>query len=243
MWLAIVAPALAAPAAADLEAAWERFRPQLDAHGVHPFRLSSAEWASVARGQVARRREHLTGTDRVLGVRWVPADLDATWIAIQDPHFAILEGFYEEELAGSTFQRKVAYQRIDLPWPLATRQWVITVVNNLPLIAATERRLWERSWTLSPERGAKGEVANGVWLDVNEGGWFLCEAAGGTLVGYHVRSTVGGAVPDEVATRWSYATIGGMLDDIADRTTGLWTHYSADHAPIRRPDGSVIAPR
>src|SRR5262249_61853263 len=140
------------------------------------------------------------------------------WLAVEDPHGTIIRGFYEEELPDSTFDTKVAYERIDLPWPLAPRQWVITVTNNLPLLQATADQVWERTWHLSDQRGAKGEVPNGVWVTVNEGGWFLCDLAGGTLLGYHVRSVVGGIVPDEVVTRWSYATIGGMLTDVATHT-------------------------
>jgi hypothetical protein len=242
-WFIGVDCALGAPSAEALQAEWERWRPQLEASAVFPLRLTATEWETLAKGQVARRRERLEGTDRVIGVLWVAADLDTTWLALQDPHETVLRGFYEEELAGSTFQAKVAYQRIDLPWPLAPRQWVITVVNNLSLIQATDGRLWERTWTLSDRRGAAGEVSNGVWLDVNDGGWWMCEAAGGVLLGYHVRSVVGGAVPDEMATRWSYATITGMLEKVAARTAGMAVHYTGDHAPMRRPDGTAIPVR
>jgi hypothetical protein len=240
MWWTI--SALAAPPAAELQAAWERWRPELEAGARYPFRFSAAEWEALARGDVARRRERLEGTDRVLAVLWVDASPDLTWLAIHDPHGAAVHELYEEELPGTTPGRRIVYQRIALPWPLAPRQWVITVENNLPLASATRGAVWERTWTLSDQRGAAGEKANAVWLPVNDGGWVVAEASGGTLLGYHVRTVVGGVVPDEAAVRWSYATITGLLRGIADRVPEVRAHYTAAHAPLTRPDGTPIPP-
>jgi hypothetical protein len=234
--------AWATPTADALRADWERWRAQLDAAAVYPLRLTDDEWSALAQGQVARRRERLEGTDRVLGVRWVDADLDTTWLAIHDPHGAEIHGFVQEDLPGSTDQRRIVYQRIDLPWPVADRQWVIEVVNNVPLMRSTDGAVWERTWTLSDRRGARAEEPNALWLPVNEGGWFLARAAGGTLLGYHVRTVVGGVVPDEAAVRWSYATLASLLDGIADRVPFVRTHYVAGHAPVLRPDGTPIPP-
>jgi hypothetical protein len=125
---------------------------------------------------------------------------------------------------------------------MASRQWVIDVVNNLPLLEATEGAFWERTWTLSERRGAKNEDPKAVWLPVNEGGWAYVQAEGGTLVAYHVRSVVGGNIPDELATRWSFATLNGLLQGIADRIPWVRTHYDASHEPIRRPDGAPVPP-
>ncbi|MEM6928131.1 MAG: hypothetical protein AAF602_14460, partial [Myxococcota bacterium] len=168
------------------------------------------------------------------------ADIDTAWIAVQDPHVSVIDGFVEEWLPGSTIEDKVVYQSIDLPWTLATRQWVIRVVNNAPLREATGGRFWERTWDLHPARGAKAEKKRGVWLDVNDGAWLFVEAAGGTLVGYHARTVVGGIVPDEIATRWSFGKIGRMLRQVADRVPWVRSHYVGDHEPILRPGPSPI---
>jgi hypothetical protein len=241
MWWTI--PALAAaPAATELESAWERWRSQLDAGAEYAFRFAPDEWSRLAAGEVARRRERLDGTDRVLAVRWVPADVDTTWLAIHDPHGAEVHDFVEEELPGTTFQRRIVYQRIELPWPLAPRQWVVEVRNNLSLMASTNGAVWERTWRLSSQRGAAAEHPSALWLPVNEGGWFLVDAAGGTLLGYHVRTVVGGVVPDEAAVQWSYATLSSLLDGIADRVPFERRHYVAGHAPVLRPDGTPIPP-
>lgn len=240
MWWSLVA--LAAPPPDDLRSSWERWRSELDAGAVYPFRFSDEEWQQVASGQVARRRERLDGTDRVLAVRWVPADIDTTWLAIQDPHGVELPNFVEEELAGSSRDRRVVYQRITLPWPMTDRQWVVEVRNNLALLSATDGEVWERTWTLSRQRGAAAEVPSAVWLPVNEGGWFLVDAAGGTLLGYHVRTVIGGMVPDEAAVQWSYSTMSSLLNGIAERVPFERSHYRAGHAPVLRPDGTEIPP-
>ena len=231
----------AAPSAPELDAAWERWRAELDATARHPFRFAPREWEEVARGDVAKRRDRLDGTDRVVGLLWVDADLDTTWLATQDPHGAdLVEGFVEEELPGSTPARRLVYQRIDLARPLTDRQWVIEVVNNVPLVHATGGRLVERSWTLSDARGARAEVPNAIWLPRNEGGWFLAEAGRGTILGYHVRTSIGGIVPDEVMVRWSSSTLEGMLRKVAERTRFVRGHYTGSHPPLRRADGTEI---
>jgi hypothetical protein len=238
-----VVTAWAVPSAAELEAAWEAHRPALDAHAVYPLRWTSDEYERVAKGKVARRRERLDGADRVLGMVWVPADQDTTWVAVQDPHGPVtVDGMVHEELPGSTFQRRLLFQSIDLPWPLATRQWVIEVTNNLPLIAATQGRVWERTWKPSEARGAKAELPDAVWLPVNDGGWMFVEAGEGTLLVYHARTVIGGNIPDDLATRWSFGTLSGMLEGLRDRVPWVRSHYVTGHDPLQRPDGKAVAP-
>jgi hypothetical protein len=243
--LAYAVTAWCAPTAAALEAAWESHRAALDAHAVFPFRFDGPFWARVADGEVARRRDSLEGTDRVLGVIYVPTPRDTAWVAIQDPHAGTVDGFVDENLPSSTFARRVAYQRIALPWPLQPRQWVIEVVNNGALRDRTGGALWERTWTLSDQRGAAAELPSAVWLPVNDGGWFLLDVhAEGTLVGYHARTSIGGVVPDEAALRWSYGTLERLLRDIRARATD-WVdgHYVAAHPLVLRPDETPVPVR
>jgi hypothetical protein len=244
-WAALGWVAHAAPDAAALEAAWEAHRATLDAHAVYPLRFDGAFWSKVAGGEVARRRDTLDGTDRVVGVILVPSARDVAWVAIQDPHAGSVDGLVDEDLPGSTFARRVVYQRITLPWPLAPRQWVVEVVNNDALRDRTGGAVWERTWTLSDRRGAAAEVDHGVWLPVNDGGWIVLDAgAAGTLVGYHARTSIGGVVPDEAALRWSYGTLSRLLTDIRTRAE-RWVdgHYAGDHAPILRPDRTEVPRR
>jgi len=242
MMLVFAAVAFGAPTAQELRAAWEVHRPLMDASAVHPLSFTDDEWAKVAEGKVAKRREHLDGADRVVGLRWIDAPFAHTWVSVQDPHGSMVPGMVHEDLPGSTPNRRLLYQRIDLPWPLAARQWVIAVENNVELAQATRGAVWERTWALSPERGATLEDPKAVWTPVNDGGWMYVDAPGGTLVAYHVRSVVGGNVPDDVATRWAFGTLHGLLDGIQDRVPWVKAHYDASHPPIRHPEGSVVAP-
>lgn len=237
---ASVASATPGPDATTLRTGWEAYRAQLDRSGRYPFTLDDEAWARLAAGEVTKRRDRLDGTDRVLGVKWIDASLDLTWIAIQDPHDDYVANMVYEDLPGSTLQERYLYQRIGLPWPLADRQWVILVRNNPSLWQATGGLVWERTWDLSDKRGAAGEKRDAVWLTVNEGGWFLASVAGGTLLGYHVRTAIGGIVPDEAAIRWSFSTLDGMLTRLAARATEMRAHYTGAHAPLMRPDGSAI---
>jgi hypothetical protein len=238
-WCAL---AWATPSAAELSATWEALQPQVAAHAVFPLSFTDDDWERVAQGKVARRRERLEGADRVVGMIWVDADPPITWLSVQDPHGSVVGGMVDEELPGSTHSRRLLFQKIDLPWPLATRQWVIEVVNNHALAESTSGAYWERTWRLSDERGAKAEDPKAVWLPVNDGGWAYVRAAGGTLLVYHVRSVVGGNVPDEMATHWSFTTLTGMLEGVRDRVPWVRGHYDAGHSPIHTPDGAVLPP-
>ncbi len=232
----------AAPSADELQSAWANWQTQRTAHATHDLSFSTDTWKTVADGEVARRRDRLDGTDRVVGMIWVPADLDTTWVAVMDPHGSVVEGMVYEVLEGSTPDHRDAFQSIRLPWPLAPRQWVITVENNLPLIGATEGKVWERTWALSDRRDATQAMPKAMWLPVNEGGWYYVPAAQGTLVVYHVRTVVGGLVPDEAAVRWSMSTLSGMLGDVRDRATWVKSHYGPGHAPVLRPGGTPVPP-
>lgn len=244
MWL-LLAPADAATPA-EVRSAWEEHRAALDRHAVWPLSFDDAFWSRVAAGQVGRRRDSLEGVDRVVGMILVPADRDHAWVAIQDPHAGTVDGFVEEELPSSSFDRRVVYQRIGLPWPLQARQWVIEVKNNGALREATAGAVWERTWGLSSERGAAAEAANAVWLPSNDGAWLVVDAKDhGTLVGYHVRTSIGGVVPDEAATRWSYGTISKLLEDVRSRAVDGWVdgHYREPHRPVLRPDHTEVPRR
>ena len=238
-----VSVALGAPDVGALRAGVDVHRASLEAKAVYPLEFTDDELAKVAKGQVAKRRERVKGTDRVVGFAWTPASMDAVWVAMQDPdHWNYVDGFLEERLATSSFDKKVVYQRIKLPWPFADRQWVITVKNNMPLIGATKGRVWERTWGLSSERGAKSELKKAIWVEVNDGGWMVADVAGGSLLAFHVRTVLGGNVPDEVVIRYSMGTLQGLVGGLAERATTMSSHYDSEHTPVKRPDGTTIPP-
>lgn len=235
--------ALAGPDPAALIADWAALGPALRSEGRMPPRLSEADLRRIAAGETVRRRVSGSGTDRAQGAMWSPLSKEALWIAIlDDKHDTIVSGLREEQLPGTTPNRKLLFQHIDLPWPLTDRQWVIDLSNNRALYQATEGRVWERTWTLADPTLATHPDPEGVWLPANDGAWFLASAGGGTLAVYQVHTLIGGIVPDEVATRWALSSLREMLDHVSRRATVLGPHYQGAHEVMVRPDGSGIAP-
>ncbi len=213
----------------------------LQAEGKYHFSWTDAELERLAQGHFVKRRERQKGADRAIGAIWTAASMDEMWVAVQDEgHWGLVKGLVDERLPGSTFQHKILYQRLDMPWPFADRQWVIEVVNNQDLIAASGGKVWERTWSPSEKRGAAAEREEAVWVLTNDGGWLAADVAGGTLLVFHARTVIGGNVPEDAATSWSMMTLGGMLRDLVARSYKMPDHYVGDHGPIRRPDGTPI---
>ncbi len=240
-WMSVVA--LGAPDGDALREALETHRTAIEAFAVYPLDFSDKELARAAAGQVAKRRERLRGADRVVGMIWAPVSIDAMWAAMRDiEHKTTIDGFYGERFPDATHVRNTAYQSIDFPWPFADRQWVIELNNNVELFLSTKGAILERSWDVSPRRGAQGERDDAVWVEINDGSWFVASAAGGTLLAYQVRSVVGGSIPDDLATRWAMGALSGNLQGAVDRAASMPSHYRVGHAPILRPDGTLIPP-
>ena len=74
-WIAALA-ADAADAADPMavRAVWESHRVALDRHARFPLVFDDRFWATLAGGGVARRRDHLEGTDRILVVELEQGD-------------------------------------------------------------------------------------------------------------------------------------------------------------------------
>lgn len=234
--------ALAAPPSADaLKQAWEAQLPDLGRLSPLPVSLPDDAFGKLAAGQVARSRQDLPGADRVIGALWTPVDRDALWVAIlDDQHFDLVSGLVEEQLPGTGALRKVLYQHLDLPWPVEDRQWVIDLKSNTALATATGGAVWERAWTKADDALAPHPDPAALWTTVNEGGFLLVDAAGGTLMIYHVRTEIGGSVPDEATSRWAWSSLEDLLRGVVSRASKVPPHYVAGHAPLYRPDGVPV---
>lgn len=244
-------PAAAPASSATLAGAWSGWQQALALHGRASVELDPADLATIAAGEVARHRSHLDGIDRVVGATWSALPRDALWVAILDDTCdQLVSGLTERHLPPELPGQKILFQHVDLPWPFADRQWILDIRNNRPLYAATGGGAWERGWTLADRQEQRRTqvphptlpAADAVWTPLNEGGWLLLDAAGGTLLVYHARADVGGAIPDDVATRFALATLRGMMRHVVQRAEQIPTHYDAAHAPLERPDGSVVPP-
>lgn len=227
------------PDAASMKATWA-------AHETGPISqtvaFTDAEWEKLARGQVVKRRDREDGVDRAVGAMWTAAAQDHLWLAMQDEeHWNSVAGYAEEDLPGSIFVDRQLYQRIGLPWPFADRQWVINVRSNLELLAWSEGAVWERHWVLSDRKDVTIADENAVWVPINQGAWVLAAMPHGNLLIYHVRADPGGSFPENAGTQWALWTIGGMLNDMAQRATEeMPNHYVEGHTGIERMDGTLI---
>ena len=243
MWpgLLLISMALAGPDPAALKADLDKWEVLLDAHGKYPMKWTQAEIDQLAAGQVVKRRHKQESADRVMGAVWTPVPLVELWAAVQDEwHWGHVDGLIEEKLPGTTFQKKILYQRLQVPWPFKDRQWVILVQNTLPLWEASEHQVIERTWDVSSARGAENETEDGVWVGLNNGGWFAASAGGGSVIAYHVRAVVGGSIPDDAASTWTMMTLGGMMRGLVESSEASKAHYVGDHPKIRWPDGEEI---
>ena len=231
----------AQPTADQLAQAWTEHQPAIQSHAFYKVNLEPEDFATMAAGKVARRRLPATDADRALGAVWSPLGRDALWVAIQDDKdFTLVESLTEIQLEDTAWGHKRLYQHLDLPWPVDDRHWVLEIKNNIVMSKTTEDRIWERVWDLTVESDIPKGRPEAIWSPVNDGGWLLLDACGGTLVVYHARSVIGGNIPPEAVTRWALATLDSLLRRTVDRAEGIHTHYTKGHPPIIRPDGSAV---
>ncbi len=239
MLLWIVASAFAAPDAATLAALWERDHDALDVL----IELQGKDFDVLAKGDPLTRRADTADGAFAVGAIWVEAPVEAAWIAIQDGRDRPLTNRTRLEwLDGSTRDLKRVYFVLDLPWPVADRQWVSEFRPNPALAAATDNRVWERMWSLGAQAHATTPDPAAVWVDVNQGAWTLIAGEGGTLCVVSIRSVVGGNIPDGVAQAWATTALSTSLQALADMSPGVAAHYGADHHVIFGPDGSALPP-
>lgn len=233
--------ALAQPQAGELALVWNTHHATITAHTEAPILLSDDDFAIVAEGGVAKRRLSQDGPDRAIGVAWTPHARNAVWVAIiDDIHNTMVDGLTEHRLGASARGHKLLYQRLDFPWPLNDRQWVIEIENDPSLAEATTNQVWSRSWSLSTHTAPDVADKEALWAPTLDGGWLALDVAGGTLIVYQARTTIGGVVPDGLVTSWAMSTLDEMLGNLFKRAAEIPAHYTADHAPILGGDDKPI---
>jgi len=232
---------MAQPTADQLAQAWSEHVPAIQSKAFHDLNLNASDFATLAKGKVARRRLPDAEVDRAMGVIWTSEGRDKLWVAIQDDqHFTLVDNLTEIRLADTPGGHKQLYGHLDFPWPVADRHWVLEIKNNTALAKDSQNRIWERVWDLTDEAAVPKGRPEAIWSPVNDGGWFLVDACGGTLIIYHARSKIGGNIPQEVITTWAMTTVDGLLKKIVERAQKIPGHYTAGHVPLTRPDGSAV---
>lgn len=186
----------------------------------------------------------------------VPRDL--VWVTLRDPHLGETDEVVEAVLSESADAPSRWYQYIEFPWPFAARQWVIDVIDNHALAAATDNRCWEHWWDLTPGQEQMGaaavtagrvpevdvdELGEAIWLPVNKGAWVLIALpSGDTLLVYHVTTVIGGNVPDKVVADFSLLRMKRLLRAVERVALTVDEHFVSGHKPVLGGDGLPVVP-
>ena len=247
MWqlLLSISAAVAAPDAAALSAAWQAVSEDHAAKGWVPVSLQPSDFDQLAKGEVVRRLLPGKGVLAAQGAIYSPHSPARVWVTIQDPEHLNLarEDLPLQRLPGSTAARRLNYQVVKTPWPLADRQQVFTVEANAGLYASSGERVWERAVALADRALAVDANPDAVWLEHLAGGFVVLSVPeGGSITVLRVEADPGGRVPADIVSRLSSVTLGRSLKRLRDYAAEADAHYDAGHATVLYPDGQPMVP-
>jgi hypothetical protein len=249
----VSAAAVAAPSAPNLLGTWQEALPYLgDLSSV--LDITESDWEDVSTGEVVvRRLPQISGPDRVLGLSFVDESPSAVWIAIIDnPHLHLSAELLDHTMAGSSPERKLLYQLLNLPFPLSNRCWIIEISSNNDVYEGSGGSIWRREW-----RGVENGPASlydlpldlqrqalaAVYTPVNEGSWTLLSIDDGVIVVYDVRADTAGNLPSGLVDRFAQdnveRTLSRLNDIAADSEShygeeGHYTIFTPNHEPLER---------
>ena len=220
--------------------------------------VSEAQLRRLARGKVVRIREpsEAGGPQRITGILLCAAGRDDLWVALRDPHLTSLPELTEVRISADGDWPTLWYQYFHMPGPFTDRHWVIAVDDNLALASGSEDRRWEHYWRLQPSGLALGLAAVGagriprvtdemassaISPSTNEGAWVVISLGdGATLLGYTVRASIGGRIPDRLVASYSMFTIARLLRRVEQRAAVASEHYDGAHRRIRGGGGAPL---
>jgi len=221
--------------------------------------LDSGNLRRLGRGQVVRIRDEVNpdgGPQRITGLLLCDARRDDLWVAFRDMHLVSLPELTEVRISPDGQWPTQWYQFFHMPGPFADRHWVIDVNDNLELASSSGDGLWEHYWSLSKDgpklvaqvvsaervpRVTPAAAEEAIYVPVNEGAWLLISLADGrTVLGYTVRASVGGRIPDRLVVSYSMMTLARMLRRVLSRSALVSGHYGAEHPRIRGGGGQPI---
>ncbi|MCO4769857.1 MAG: hypothetical protein KDA24_07475 [Deltaproteobacteria bacterium] len=224
--------------------------------------LTDAQLERLAAGKVLKVRQVSEDGDepqRAIGLLRTAHPAAALWLSARDVHFTAVDELVEVKLTPPAQWPAVWYQLLDMPRPFSDRHWVVDVTDTHSLATATGGRCWEHAWVLS-EHGPtvaadavgagrvpgidSDRIEDAIYTPVNHGAWLVIDLGDGTsLLGYHVTSVIGGAIPDKLVADYTLFTLGKMLKGVAERVPTVVDHYDAAHPPIEGGDGKALPPK
>lgn len=238
-----LAPALAAPTAAQLSEAWTSHAPARQSARIQ-LALTDEDFAELAGGEVVRRIVPSGDDATAVGIIWTAAEPLHVWVAIQDVVDRPLnkEQSVTVRLPQDTPTRRMNYNIIDTPWPISDRQSVCSVTANTALWEATERKVWERTLALEDPALALTPDPEATWVERLGGGFHIVEAAGGSIVIFQVNTDPGGSVPADLVTRFAWFALNSTLQTLDQHASNVPSHYAGSHPVVALPDGTIIQP-
>ncbi|MBJ95417.1 MAG: hypothetical protein CMP23_13220 [Rickettsiales bacterium] len=221
--------------------------------------LSERQLQRLARGKILRIRDSVSspeGPQRITGLLLCEAPFEDLWVAFRDTHLTSLPVLTEYRLSEDGEWPSRWYQFFHMPGPFADRHWVIAVDDNIPLARSSGNRLWEHYWSLLKgglteglDRVAAGRVPRvlpqmakeAIRPGTNEGAWLLIRLNDGrSVLGYTVRASIGGRVPDRLVSTYSMMTLAKLLRGVAATARRVPEHYDAQHSRIRGGGGEPV---
>ncbi len=248
--------ALAQPPSGSIPQALAAF----NAHARFPLpALTAAQLDRLEAGKVVKIRQVSTddgAPQRAIGLLRSSQPARGLWLSARDVHFTAIDELTEVQLTPPGHWPAQWYQYLDLPRPISDRHWVVDVTDTHVLAQTTGA--WEHAWVLAedgPSLGAsavaaqrvpgvdEGRAAGAIYTPRNDGAWLVIDLGDGTtLLGYHVTSVIGGAIPDKLVADYTLLTLGKLLKGVEERTPRVIEHYDAAHEPIEGGDGVPIPP-
>ncbi len=249
-------PALAQPPSTSILQALAAF----NGHARFPLpSLTSAQLDRLEAGKVVKIRqvsEEDGAPQRAIGLLRSSQPAWGLWLSARDVHFTAIDELTEVQLTPSGQWPAQWYQYLDLPRPISDRHWVVDVTDTHLLAQATGA--WEHAWVLAQDGPRLGlaavaasrvpgvdqdRAADAIYTPRNDGAWLVIDLGDGTtLLGYHVTSVIGGAIPDKLVADYTLLTLGKLLKGVEERTPTVIEHYDAAHEPIEGGDGVPIPP-
>lgn len=229
--------------AASLEEVWAANSAAIARASPVPVVLSAADFATLRGGQVVARRTESAQGMFATGAVLVDVAIEMAWITIQDAPHDPGSRVRSVWLDGAPVGIRRTYNTMDLPFPLADRQWVLELTANRPLFDATGGAVWQRTWHEVDPSLAPAPDPGAEWLPEARGAWTLLATDQGTVMLFSIRTVLGGAIPAGLTNSWAVPTLRTSLAHFAERAKTMSAHYGPSHDRVLTPAGTTIASR